>query len=81
MTSLYLSNNNPQPGPKFDYELAWFEHFIRHIAELMESGHPVALTDDFNMVPSGLSVYNIHSWKKDALLRPEFRECFRRLLR
>src|SRR4029077_6249441 len=22
---LYLPNGNPQPGPKFDYKLAWFE--------------------------------------------------------
>ncbi|MBE0772477.1 exodeoxyribonuclease III, partial [Escherichia coli] len=36
VASLYLPNGNPQPGPKFDYKLAWFEHLIRHAAELME---------------------------------------------
>ena len=25
---LYLPNGNPQPGPKFDYKLAWFERLI-----------------------------------------------------
>src|SRR5262245_28402174 len=29
---LYLPNGNPQPGPKFDYKLAWFERLIRHAA-------------------------------------------------
>ena len=24
VTSIYLPNGNPQPGPKFDYKLAWF---------------------------------------------------------
>ena len=30
---LYLPNGNPQPGPKFDYKLAWFERLIAHAAE------------------------------------------------
>src|SRR3954464_14645698 len=25
ITSIYLPNGNPQPGPKFIYKLAWFE--------------------------------------------------------
>jgi hypothetical protein len=25
ITSIYVPNGNPQPGPKFDYKLAWFE--------------------------------------------------------
>lgn len=81
MASLYLPNGNPQPGPKFDYKLAWFEHLIRHAAELMESGHPVVLAGDFNVVPSDFDIYDTRSWKKDALLQPESRECFERLLR
>ncbi len=81
VASLYLPNGNPQPGPKFDYKLAWFEHLIRHAAELMESGHPVVLAGDFNVVPSDFDIYDTRSWKKDALLQPESRECFERLLR
>src|SRR3981081_608478 len=30
ITSIYLPNGNPQPGPKFDYKLAWFERLIEH---------------------------------------------------
>ena len=40
VASLYLPNGNPQPGPKFDYKLAWFERLIAHAAELLASGLP-----------------------------------------
>ena len=30
VTSLYLPNGNPQPGPKFDYKLAWFKRLRAH---------------------------------------------------
>jgi hypothetical protein len=30
---IYLPNGNPQPGPKFNYKLAWFERLIAHAAE------------------------------------------------
>ncbi len=33
ITSIYLPNGNPQPGPKFDYKLAWFGRLIEHAAE------------------------------------------------
>ena len=34
VASVYLPNGNPQPGPKFDYKLAWFERLIRHAVKL-----------------------------------------------
>jgi len=39
VTSVYLPNGNPQPGPKFDYKLVWFERLIRHAATLVDGGH------------------------------------------
>jgi exodeoxyribonuclease-3 len=77
---LYLPNGNPQPGPKFDYKLAWFERLIRHAAGLFASGQPVALVGDFNVVPTDFDIYNPRSWLKDALLQPQSRSCYRRLL-
>jgi hypothetical protein len=47
ITSIYLPNGNPQPGPKFNYKLAWFERLIAHAAELMASGAPVVLAGDY----------------------------------
>src|SRR5947207_2193996 len=48
IASIYLPNGNPQPGPKFDYKLAWFERLIEHGAELMKAGVPVVLAGDYN---------------------------------
>jgi exodeoxyribonuclease III len=77
---LYLPNGNPQPGPKFDYKLAWFERLIQHARSLVESGHPVVMAGDYNVVPTDFDIYNPRSWLKDALLQPESRASYRRLL-
>jgi exodeoxyribonuclease-3 len=77
---LYLPNGNPQPGPKFDYKLAWFERLIAHATTLYRSGHPVIMAGDFNVVPTDFDIYNPRSWLKDALLQPQTRDCWRRLL-
>jgi exodeoxyribonuclease III len=77
---LYLPNGNPQPGPKFEYKLRWFERLIEHAATLVKSPHPVVIAGDYNVVPTDFDIYNPRSWLKDALLQPETRECYRRLL-
>jgi exodeoxyribonuclease-3 len=77
---IYLPNGNPQPGPKFDYKLAWFERLITHAQALLDSGHPVVLAGDFNVVPTDFDIYNPKSWRRDALLQPESREAYARLL-
>ena len=77
---LYLPNGNPQPGPKFAYKLAWFERLIGHARTLADSGHPVVMAGDFNVVPTDFDIYSPSSWRKDALLQPESRDCYKRLL-
>ena len=78
---LYLPNGNPQPGPKFEYKLTWFERLLDHAASLVDSEHPVALVGDYNVVYTDeLDIYDPKSWKKDALLQPASRDCYRRLL-
>ena len=80
VASIYLPNGNPQPGPKFDYKLAWFERLIAHAESLYALRAPVVLAGDFNVVPTDRDIYPSRSWAKDALLQPESRACFRRLL-
>ena len=77
---LYLPNGNPQPGPKFDYKLAWFERLIAHAKGLYKLKEPVVLAGDYNVVPTDFDIYNAKSWRKDALLQPESREAYQRLL-
>ena len=74
---LYLPNGNPAPGPKFDYKLKWFERFTAHAAELLQSGLPVALVGDYNVMPTDLDVYKPERWVDDALFRPEVRDAYR----
>ena len=80
IASLYLPTGNPQPGPKFDYKLAWFERLIAHAADLIAAGVPVVLAGDYNVVPTDRDIYPTKSWADDALLQPEPRAAFRRLL-
>jgi exodeoxyribonuclease-3 len=80
ITSIYLPNGNPQPGPKFNYKLAWFERLIAHAAELMASGAPVVLAGDYNVVPTPQDIYPTRSLDHNALIQPESRQAFARLL-
>ena len=77
---IYLPNGNPQPGPRFDYKLAWFERLIAHGFELSALGVPAVLAGDYNVVPTDRDIYPTRSWAKDALLQPESRAAFQRLL-
>jgi exodeoxyribonuclease-3 len=77
---LYLPNGNPQPGPKFDYKLRWFERLIEHAAGLLEADCPVVLAGDYNVIPTDADVYKPERWADDALMQPESRAAYRRLL-
>jgi exodeoxyribonuclease-3 len=80
ITSIYLPNGNPQPGPKFHYKLAWFERLIVHAGNLMASGAPVVLAGDYNVVPTPQDIYPTRSLDNNALIQPESRQAFARLL-
>lgn len=77
---IYLPNGNPQPGPKFDYKLAWFERLIEHAAALRAAKVPVVLAGDYNVVPTDEDIYPTKSWSRDALLQPAPRAAYKRLL-
>ena len=80
VASIYAPNGNPQPGPKFDYKLAWLERLNAHAAELYATGAPVVLAGDYNVVPTDLDIYPTKSWDRNALLQPESRAAYQRLL-
>jgi exodeoxyribonuclease-3 len=80
VAGIYLPNGNPQPGPKFDYKLRWMDRLIRHAKGLVGLPHPVAILGDFNVIPTDEDVYDPKAWRKDALIQPESREAYRRLL-
>ena len=80
VTSLYLPNGNPQPGPKFDYKLEWFKRLQRHAAKFVKQDIPVVLAGDYNVAPTALDIYPTRSWDNDALIQPESRAAFSSLV-
>jgi exodeoxyribonuclease-3 len=80
VASIYAPNGNPQPGPKFDYKLKWLERLHRHATSLRKSGAPVVLAGDYNVAPTELDIYPTRSWDDDALIQPESRAAWRKLV-
>ena len=78
VSSIYLPNGNPQPGPKFDYKLEWFRRLKSHAAKFLKQDFPVVLAGDYNVAPTGLDIYPTKSWDKDALIQPKSRAAFNR---
>ena len=80
IASIYLPNGNPVPGPKFDYKLAWMERLHRHAGELWKREIPIVLAGDYNVIPTDEDVYSVRAMADDALMQPESRAAFRRLV-
>jgi exodeoxyribonuclease-3 len=80
VTSLYLPNGNPQPGPKFDYKLEWFRRLRSHASKFIKQDIPVVLAGDYNVAPTELDIYPTKSWDRDALIQPKSRAAFASLL-
>ena len=80
VASLYLPNGNPQPGPKFDYKLAWMDRLRAHAATLMAAERPVVLAGDYNVVPTDADTNAHRPDSEDALVQPDSRRRLRALL-
>src|SRR5262245_14350918 len=78
---IYLPNGNPQPGPKFDYKLAWFKRLQVHAQSLLRTGVPTILAGDFNVAPTEIDIYPTSSWDDNALVQPESRAAYARLVK
>ena len=77
---IYAPNGNPQPGPKFDYKLAWLERLRLHSTALRKTGAPVVLAGDYNVAPTDIDIYPTKSWDDDALIQPHSRAAFKKLV-
>ena len=77
---LYAPNGNPQPGPKFSYKLSWMERLLAHAQGLWDTGLPVVLAGDYNIVPEPRDIYPTTSYRENALVQPESRALFAQLL-
>ena len=77
---IYLPNGNPLPGPKFDYKLRWMERLRARMADLLADELPAVVTGDFNVIPHDSDVWSPQAMAGDALMQPESRDAYARLL-
>ena len=80
VASLYLPNGNPTGTEKFDYKLAWLERLRLHVLELLAEERPVVLAGDWNVIPTDEDVFSPRAMAHDALMQPESRAAYRRIL-
>ena len=78
--NLYLPNGNPHPGPKFDYKLAWMKLLRARMAEVWAEEIPAVVLGDFNVIPEDKDVWSPRAMANDALMQPESRDAYLRLL-
>jgi exodeoxyribonuclease-3 len=80
VASIYLPNGNPQPGPKFDYKLAWMARLAERAAALLAEEVPTILAGDYNVIPTDEDTFSVRAMAQDALMQPESRRAFRTLM-
>ena len=80
VVNIYLPNGNPQPSPKFDYKLAWMARLRARLGELLASEIPTVVVGDFNVIPEDKDTFSVRAMQADALMQPESRDAYRRLL-
>lgn len=78
--NLYLPNGNPHPGPKFDYKIAWMKLLRERLQELWVQEIPTVVLGDFNVIPHDNDVWAAKAMQDDALMQPESRDAYFRLL-
>ena len=80
VASIYLPNGNPRPGPKFDYKLRWIERLAARARAILDEEVPAILAGDFNVIPNDDDTYSVRAMQDDALMQPESRAGYRRLV-
>lgn len=77
---IYLPNGNPHPGPKFDYKIAWMHKLRARMAAIWAEEVPAAVLGDYNVIPEDDDVYAVKAMAGDALMQPESRAAYARLI-
>jgi exodeoxyribonuclease-3 len=80
VASIYLPNGNPVGTDKFDFKLRWMERLAARAAELLDEERPIVLVGDWNVVPEDRDVFSARATAHDALLQPETRAAYRRIV-
>ncbi len=77
---IYLPNGNSGGEAGFAYKLAWMDRLAERAEALLEADTPFIITGDFNVCPTAEDFAPGALSASDALVHPESRARFRRLL-
>jgi exodeoxyribonuclease-3 len=77
---IYLPNGNSRGEEGYAYKLAWMDRLAERVETLLEANVPLIVTGDFNVCPADEDMAPGALSPGDALVRPETRARFRRLL-
>ncbi len=78
--NLYLPNGNSGGEAGYAYKLAWMDRLADHADELLASDTPFVLAGDYNVAPADVDFAPGTLPAGDALVRPETRARYRRML-
>ena len=80
IAGIYLPNGNSGGEAGFAYKLAWLDRLAERAEALLENDTPLVITGDFNVCPTAEDAAPGAISPNDALVRPESRARYRRLL-
>lgn len=80
MAGIYLPNGNSGGEAGYAYKLAWMDRLAEHAATLLRTDIPTVILGDFNVCPEDVDFAPGSLPPTDALVRPQTREQYRRLL-
>lgn len=80
VAAIYLPNGNPIDTDKFKYKLAWMERLRLRAKELLAAEMPTVMAGDWNVCPTDEDLWDLKAMKDDALVQPQSRAAFRRIL-
>lgn len=67
ISSVYMPNGNPMPGPKFDAKLEFMQAFNAHAKKLLTTYDKIIFGGDFNVILSKDDVYDETPFAQNAL--------------
>lgn len=80
VAGIYLPNGNSRGEDGFAYKLTWMDRLAERAQALLEADTPMVITGDFNVCPTDEDYAPGALSSTDALVRPQSRAAFRRLL-
>jgi len=81
VVNAYAPNGNPIGTDKFLYKLQWMEKLRERLHDLMKLDEPLVIAGDFNVVRRDDMIFDPKAFKDDAIMQPESRAEFEKILR